>query len=139
MWVGSTLQLFMGMPVALTFLGINIIGAVLYMCGEPGLVQLVRNRVSEVSAFAFTPIALFVLMGEIRFHTFFGRESDRRGRALDRSRARALSGGGGGGDVHGVLAISGSTMGHTFLTVTPYMVMSLLLLKTVVFVPGIAT
>ncbi len=69
MWVGSTLQLFMGMPVALTFLGTNMIGAVLYMCGEPGLVQLVRNRVSEVSAFALTPIALFVLMGEIRFHT----------------------------------------------------------------------
>ena len=38
---GSTLLLFMGMPVALTFLGVNIIGAVLYMGGEPGLVQLV--------------------------------------------------------------------------------------------------
>ena len=36
---GSTLLLFMGMPVALTFLGVNIIGAVLYMGGEPGLVQ----------------------------------------------------------------------------------------------------
>ena len=66
---GSTLLLFMGMPVALTFLGVNIIGAVLYMGGEPGLVQLVRNSVSSVTAFALTPIPLFVLMGEILFHT----------------------------------------------------------------------
>ena len=66
---GSTLLLFMGMPVALTFLGINIIGAVLYMGGEPGLVQLVRNSVGSVTAFALTPIPLFVLMGEILFHT----------------------------------------------------------------------
>ena len=66
---GSTLLLFMGMPVALTFLGVNIVGAVLYMGGEPGLVQLVRNSVSSVTAFALTPIPLFVLMGEILFHT----------------------------------------------------------------------
>ena len=37
--------------------------AVLYMGGEPGLVQLVRNSVSAVTAFALTPIPLFVLMG----------------------------------------------------------------------------
>lgn len=66
---GSTLLLFMGMPVALTFLTINLVGAVLYMGGEPGLVQLVRNSVSSVTAFALTPIPLFVLMGEILFHT----------------------------------------------------------------------
>jgi TRAP-type mannitol/chloroaromatic compound transport system permease large subunit len=31
------------------------------------------------------------------------------------------------------------TMGHIFLAVTPYVVMSLLLLTAVFFVPGIAT
>lgn len=66
---GSTLLLFMGMPVAFTFLGINIVGAVLYMGGEAGMVQLVRNCVSSVTAFALTPIPLFVLMGEVLFHT----------------------------------------------------------------------
>lgn len=66
---GSTLLLFMGMPVALTFLSINLVGAILYMGGEPGLMQLVRNSVSSVTAFALTPIPLFVLMGEILFHT----------------------------------------------------------------------
>ena len=66
---GSTVLLFIGMPVALTFISINIVGAWLYMGGEPGMVQLVRSSVSSVMAFSLTPIPLFVLMGEILFHT----------------------------------------------------------------------
>ncbi|UUZ70024.1 TRAP transporter large permease subunit [Polaromonas sp. P2-4] len=66
---GSTVLLFIGMPVALTFITINIIGAGLYMGGEPGLMQLARSSVSSVTAFSLTPIPLFVLMGEILFHT----------------------------------------------------------------------
>ena len=66
---GSTVLLFIGMPVAFTFLVVNLIGAHLYMGGEPGLVQLIRSSVSSVTAFSLTPIPLFVLMGEILFHT----------------------------------------------------------------------
>ena len=66
---GSTVLLFMGMPVALTFISINIVGAWLYMGGEIGLMQLARNSVSSVAAFSLTPIPLFVLMGEVLFHT----------------------------------------------------------------------
>ncbi len=66
---GSTVLLFIGMPVALTFLAVNLIGAWLYMGGEIGLVQLIRSSVSSVTAFSLTPIPLFVLMGEILFHT----------------------------------------------------------------------
>jgi len=66
---GSTAFLFIGMPVALTFISINILGAWLYMGGEPGLIQLARSSVSSVAAFSLTPIPLFVLMGEILFHT----------------------------------------------------------------------
>ena len=66
---GSTVLLFIGMPVALTFITINIIGAWLYMGGEPGLMQLARSSVSSVTAFSLTPIPLFVLMGEVLFHT----------------------------------------------------------------------
>jgi tripartite ATP-independent transporter DctM subunit len=57
------------MPVALTFITINIIGAWFYMGGEPGLVQLARSSVGSIAAFSLTPIPLFVLMGEILFHT----------------------------------------------------------------------
>lgn len=66
---GSTVLLFIGMPVALTFISINIVGAWLYMGGEAGLMQLARSSVSSVAAFSLTPIPLFVLMGEILFHT----------------------------------------------------------------------
>jgi tripartite ATP-independent transporter DctM subunit len=66
---GSVVLLFIGMPVALTFIAVNIVGAWIYMGGEPGLVQLARSSVSSVTAFSLTPIPLFVLMGEILFHT----------------------------------------------------------------------
>src|SRR5512138_2790996 len=66
---GSTLLLFLGLPVAFSFLVINLLGAVLFLGGEPGLVQLARSSVSSVTAFSLTPIPLFVLMGEVLFHT----------------------------------------------------------------------
>ncbi|HKS83915.1 MAG TPA: TRAP transporter large permease subunit [Pseudolabrys sp.] len=66
---GSTALLFLGIPVAFSFLAINIIGAVLYLGGEPGIEQIVRNSVVAVANFSLTPIPLFVLMGEVLFHT----------------------------------------------------------------------
>src|SRR5499425_2958932 len=66
---GSTVLLFLGLPVAFSFLVINLLGAVLFLGGEPGLVQLARNSVSSVASFSLTPIPLFILMGEILFHT----------------------------------------------------------------------
>ncbi|MDR2240886.1 MAG: TRAP transporter large permease subunit [Zoogloeaceae bacterium] len=71
-WVmlgGSVLLLFIGMPVALTFIGVNIIGAGLYMGGEAGLEQLARSSVGSVTSFSLTPIPLFILMGEVLFHS----------------------------------------------------------------------
>jgi tripartite ATP-independent transporter DctM subunit len=66
---GSTLLLFMGLPVAFSFFAVNLVGAWLFLGGEPGMVQLVRNSVSSVANFSLTPIPLFVLMGEVLFHT----------------------------------------------------------------------
>ncbi|CAN0098279.1 unnamed protein product [Phaeothamnion confervicola] len=66
---GSTVLLFLGLPVAFTFLVINLAGAMLWLGGEPGLVQLARNSVQSVTSFSLTPIPLFVLMGEVLFHT----------------------------------------------------------------------
>ena len=58
-----------GIPVAFTFLGVNILGAWLFLGGEVGLAQLVRNSIGSVTNFALAPIPLFVLMGEILLHT----------------------------------------------------------------------
>ena len=66
---GSTVLLFIGMPVAFAFLAINLGGALLYLGGDAGIEQIVRNSVVAVANFALTPIPLFVLMGEILFHT----------------------------------------------------------------------
>ncbi|MBI3516089.1 MAG: TRAP transporter large permease [Proteobacteria bacterium] len=59
----------LGVPVAFAFLAINLVGAVLWLGGEPGLVQLARNSVVSVTSFSLTPILFFVLMGEVLFHT----------------------------------------------------------------------
>ncbi len=66
---GSTVLILLGLPVAFSFLVINIVGAWLFLGGEPGMVQLARNSVASVTSFALTPIPLFVLMGEVLFHT----------------------------------------------------------------------
>jgi tripartite ATP-independent transporter DctM subunit len=66
---GSTVLLFLGLPVAFSFLVINLLGAWIWLGGEPGMVQLARNSVSSVMSFSLTPIPLFVLMGEVLFHT----------------------------------------------------------------------
>ena len=66
---GSTLLLFVGVPVAFTFIGVNILGAIIWLGGEPGLEQLARNSVISITSFSLTPIPLFILMGEVLFHT----------------------------------------------------------------------
>jgi tripartite ATP-independent transporter DctM subunit len=66
---GSTALLLLGMPVALTFVAINIVGALLFLGGDAGLAQVARNSVASVMNISLTPIPLFVLMGEILFHT----------------------------------------------------------------------
>jgi tripartite ATP-independent transporter DctM subunit len=66
---GSTVLIFLGLPVAFSFLVINIVGALLFLGGEAGLMQLMRNSVVSVATFSLTPIPLFILMGEVLFHT----------------------------------------------------------------------
>jgi tripartite ATP-independent transporter DctM subunit len=66
---GVSLLMVLGIPVALAFLGVNIMGAILFLGGEPGLRQLIRNSVASVTSFSLTPIPLFILMGEVLFHT----------------------------------------------------------------------
>jgi len=67
----GTLVLFMatGLPVVFAFFATNLIGAYVFMGGENGILQLVRNAVDSVQSFALLPIPLFILMGEIMFYT----------------------------------------------------------------------
>jgi tripartite ATP-independent transporter DctM subunit len=76
-WVEGSILLFgglvavmgLGLPVAFAFLALNVLGAMLFLGGEPGLAQLARNAVQSITSFSLTPIPFFVLMGEVLFHT----------------------------------------------------------------------
>lgn len=58
-----------GVPVIIAFFLTNIVGAFVFMRGEIGLIQLVRSSVESVQSFSLLPIPLFILMGELMFHT----------------------------------------------------------------------
>jgi tripartite ATP-independent transporter DctM subunit len=103
-----------GMPVALAFLAANIIGAWIFMGGERGIVQLLNNGLGSLTSFALVPIPLFLLMGEIFFHTGLG---GRMFNAIDKLLGRlpgrlsyvTVLGG------TGFATLSGSSMGATAL------------------------
>ncbi|WP_366655192.1 TRAP transporter large permease subunit [Fodinicurvata sp. EGI_FJ10296] len=59
----------LGLPVAVAFLGVNIVGSILFLGGGIGLGQLVRNAAASLTNFSLAPIPLFLLMGEILFHS----------------------------------------------------------------------
>ncbi|NSX54931.1 TRAP transporter large permease [Parasulfitobacter algicola] len=61
-----------GMPVSIAFLAANIIGAWIFMGGERGIGQLLNNGLGSLTKYALVPIPLFLLMGEIFFHTGLG-------------------------------------------------------------------
>jgi len=63
------------LPVAFVFFAINIVGSYLIFGGIPGLEQMVRNEQLSVAQFSLVPIPLFVLMGEVLFHTGLAMKS----------------------------------------------------------------
>lgn len=113
--LGSILALMaIGMPVALAFLAANIIGAWVFMGGERGIGALLNNGLGSLTSFALVPIPLFLLMGEIFFHTGLG---GRMFNAIDKllgklpgrlSYVTVLGG-------TGFATLSGSSMGSTAL------------------------
>lgn len=58
-----------GLPVAYAFFSANIIGAILFMRGDPGMMQFLRSAVDANQSTALLPIPLFILMGEVMFQT----------------------------------------------------------------------
>ncbi len=103
-----------GTPVALAFLAANIAGAWIFMGGGNGVVLMLDNGFGALSSFALIPIPLFLLMGELFFHTGLGA---RMFNAIDRLLGRlpgrlsyvTVLGG------TGFATLSGSSMGSTAL------------------------
>lgn len=76
-WVASgvvligSVMLVMGfsVPVAFAFLLANMLGAILFLGGFAGIEQLVANATTSITSFTLVTIPLFILMGEMFFHT----------------------------------------------------------------------
>jgi tripartite ATP-independent transporter DctM subunit len=66
----STVLLFLlEVPVAFSFLFINVVGFTVFMGGDAGLKQLVLSLYESVSTFVLLPVPLFILMGEVMFRS----------------------------------------------------------------------
>jgi tripartite ATP-independent transporter DctM subunit len=63
----------LGIPVAIAFFAANLIAAWLFMGGAPGIMQIINNGFGAMTAFPLVPIPMFLLMGELFFHTGLAR------------------------------------------------------------------
>lgn len=59
----------LGVPVAIAFFATNLVGAVFYMGGPSAIVQIINNGFGAMTNFSLVPIPMFLLMGELFFHT----------------------------------------------------------------------
>jgi tripartite ATP-independent transporter DctM subunit len=67
---GSLLFLmFSGMPVALSFMLINVVGMYFLFGGGAGLETLIDSIYTSLNSFVLLPVPLFILMGEVMFHS----------------------------------------------------------------------
>ena len=65
---GLIVFLLAGFPVAFSFLLMDVLGILVFM-GVPGLKNVTLGIFSSLSIFTITPVPLFILMGELMFHS----------------------------------------------------------------------
>jgi tripartite ATP-independent transporter DctM subunit len=111
--VGMVIVLMLlGLPVAFAFLTANFIGAMIFMGGFDAMPQIVVNAVESVTIFALIPVPLFIIMGELFFHTGLAvRVFDALDRCFGRLPGRLSYITVAGGTIFATL--SGSTMANT--------------------------
>lgn len=61
--------LFLGLPVVFAFVAANIVGTFLFNRGDVGMIAMPMEFVLTIAKYTLVPVALFILMGEILFHT----------------------------------------------------------------------
>lgn len=102
----------LGVPVVFAFFATNLAGAYVFMGGEKGVEQLMRNAAESVQSFALMPIPLFIFMGEVMFHTgVAGRAIDAVDRLIARLPGRLSLVAITGGTIFA--SLSGSTIANT--------------------------
>jgi tripartite ATP-independent transporter DctM subunit len=76
-FVGLIILMLTGLPVAISFMAINVVGVFVFWGGEAGLGQLFLSMKNSVKSFVLLPFPLFILLGEVLFR------SGMAGRAID--------------------------------------------------------
>ena len=66
---GFLILMALGMPVAFSFMLVNLVGAYVFFGGTLGLEHLIDSIFRSVINFVLVPIPLFILMGEVMFHS----------------------------------------------------------------------
>jgi tripartite ATP-independent transporter DctM subunit len=112
----------LGMPVGIAFLGVNVVAAVHYFGGSGpfplrvvnGIGTLAGNAFESMANFEIVPIPMFLLMGELFFHTglatrMFNAVDKLMGKVPARLSYVTVAGG------TAFAALSGSSMGSTAL------------------------
>ena len=59
------LAMLIGLPVAFAFFLTNIIGAVVFLGGENGIMSFLRGSMASIANFNLAPVPLFLVMGDI--------------------------------------------------------------------------
>ncbi|MGX1306283.1 tripartite ATP-independent transporter DctM subunit [Amorphus suaedae] len=109
---GIVILMAAGVPVAFAFLAINIVGVLIFMGGMAGIDQLVDNASGTITTFTLVPVPLFMIMGELFFHTGLAmRVFDALDKCLGGIRGRLSYLTVGGGTLFATL--SGSSMANT--------------------------
>jgi tripartite ATP-independent transporter DctM subunit len=66
---GTVLLLFFGLPVGVSFLFANLLGAFVFMGGVSGFKLLILNLEESLTSFSLLTVPMFILMGEVMFHS----------------------------------------------------------------------
>lgn len=72
---GSLFLMGLGVPVAFSFFLVNLLGVALLQGGGRAFHQLVLSIYSSVGTFTLAPVPLFVLMGEVLWHSRLGQQA----------------------------------------------------------------
>jgi len=68
-FAGFLMLILLGVPVAIAFMFINVIGVYIFWSGQLGLRQLTLSIYNSVTNFNLLPIPLFILMGDFMFRS----------------------------------------------------------------------
>ncbi|MHA6688629.1 TRAP transporter large permease [Mesorhizobium sp. A556] len=68
-FIGLGFLMVIGLPVAIAFLLVNLVGVFYLWGGVSGFNQLILSIDSSISTFVLVPVPMFILMGAIMFHS----------------------------------------------------------------------